>query len=94
MAPTRLPWRVSTRAMTATKPLDTASLVTSAEPKSTLPDRSSRNQAVISRSSVNWRTCGTCSRAVTFQSMWRTSSWNWYSRRSARSMPAPRNSVR
>ena len=33
-------------------------------------------------------------RAVTFQSMCRTSSWYWYSRRSARSMPGPRNSVR
>ena len=33
-------------------------------------------------------------RAVTFQSMWRTSSWCWYSRRSARSSPVPRIRVR
>ena len=64
------------------------------EPKSTEALKSKRNQALISRSSVNWRTCGTCRRAVTFQSIWRTSSCSWYSRRSARSSPAPRNRVR
>ena len=68
-APTRLPWRVSRRASTVTKPSDTDSLVRSLEPKSIEPDRSSRNQALNSRSSVNWRTCGSSSRAVTFQSM-------------------------
>ena len=57
-APTRLPWRVSSRASTVTKPSETDSLVRSLEPKSTEPDRSSRNQAVSSRSSVNCRTCG------------------------------------
>ena len=93
-APTRLPWPVSSRARMATKRADTSRLRCSLEPKSIDGLRSSKNQAVISRSSVNTRTCGCCSRAVTFQSMWRTSSWNWYSRRSARSMPVPRSSVR
>ena len=55
-APTRLPWRVSSRASTATNSADTARLVRSSEPKSTLPDRSSRNQALSSRSSVYSRT--------------------------------------
>ena len=38
-------------------------------PKSTDRERSTRNQAVTSRSSLNWRTYGVCRRAVAFQSM-------------------------
>ena len=93
-APTRLPCRVSSRASTATNSADTWRLRSMPEPKSTDGLRSSRNHAAISRSSVNTRTCGVCMRAVTFQSMWRTSSCIWYSRRSARSSPLPRISVR
>ena len=48
--------RVMTRANVATNPVDTASLVTSALPKSTLPDKSSKNHAFMSRSSRYWRT--------------------------------------
>ena len=58
MAPTRLPCRVSRRASTATKSAETLRLRCSPEPKSTDGLRSSRNQAAISRSSVNTRTCG------------------------------------
>ena len=61
MAPTRLPWRVSRRASTATNSAETLRLRCSPEPKSTEGLRSSRNQAAISRSSVNTRTCGVCS---------------------------------
>ena len=68
-APTRLPWRVSTRASTATNSLDTVRLAVSREPKSIEPLMSSTNHAVRSRSSWNSRTYGCCSRAVTFQSM-------------------------
>ena len=44
------------------------------EPNATEGERSSRNHAATSRSSLYSRTYGVCSRAVTFQSMWRTSS--------------------
>ena len=94
MAPTRLPWRVSRRASTATKRVRMSRLAWPCGPKWMEGLRSSRNQADISRSSVNTRTWGAFRRAVTFQSMWRTSSWGWYSRRSARSSPLPRTSVR
>ncbi len=56
-------------------------------PKSTDGLRSSRNHAVISRSSLYSRTYGVSIRAVTFQSMYRTSSPGWYSRSAARSTP-------
>ena len=36
--------------------------------------RSSKNHAITSRSCMYWRTYGVFMRAVTFQSMWRTSS--------------------
>ena len=59
-------------------------------------DRSSTSQAVRSRSSVYFRTNGSSSRAVTFQSMCRTSSSGVYWRRSAKSMPGavPHRAVR
>ena len=75
------------RASTVTNSVDTARFFTFSEPKSTDGLMSSRNHAATSRSSLNSRTYGVCSRAVTFQSMWRTSSPYWYSRRSARSSP-------
>ena len=62
------------RASTVTKSVATDCFLTVAEPKSTDGLRSSRNHAATSRSSLNSRTYGVCSRAVTFQSMWRTSS--------------------
>ena len=70
-APTRLPRRVSRRASVVTKSIRTVRLRRSASavPKSTDGLRSSRNQAVSSRSSVYSRTYGASIRAVTFQSM-------------------------
>ena len=50
-------------------------------------ERSSSSHAVSSRSSRKVRTWATSVRAVTFQSMWRTSSPGSYSRRSATSTP-------
>src|SRR4029079_18543777 len=95
-APTRLPWRVSTRARVVTTSTSTVRLSRSDStvPKSTDGLRSSRNQAVIARSSRNSRRYGVSIRAVTFQSMCRTSSPYSYSRRSAKSTPLPRNRLR
>ncbi len=67
--PTRLPWRVSRRAITPAKSRTRSRLRVRAVPKSTEGDRSSSSQAVISRSSRYWRTYGSPMRAVTFQSM-------------------------
>ncbi len=96
IAPTRLPRRVSRRASVAVKSISCVRLTrpSSAVPKSTEGLRSSRNQAVISRSSWYSRTCGVVVRAVTFQSIRRTSSPGSYSRREARSSPEPRNRLR
>jgi hypothetical protein len=46
----------------------------SAVPKVMLADASSSSQPVSARSPTCTRTCGSRMRAVTFQSMWRTSS--------------------
>ena len=95
-APTRLPRRVSRRAIVAVKSTRTVRLSrpSSIVPKSTDGLRSSRNHAVTSRSSWYSRTCGIVVRAVTFQSMSRTSSPGSYSRSDARSSPEPRNRLR
>src|SRR3954469_23802311 len=95
MAATRFPRRVSTRASVVTKSISTVrfSRPSAAVPKSTEGLRSSRNQHVSSRSSWKSRTWVTSVRAVTFQSIARMSSPGWYSRRFARSIPVPRNSV-
>ena len=70
-APTRLPRRVRSRASVVTKSTRTVRFWRSASavPKSTDGLRSSRNQALSSRSSVYSRTYGRSIRAVTFQSM-------------------------
>ncbi len=52
----------------------TCSLVRSVGPKVIDAERSTSSQAVSSRSSVNSRTNTESIRALTFQSMWRTSS--------------------
>jgi len=49
---------------------------------------------VSSRSSVNFLMNGWFSRAVTFQSIARTSSPGWYSRTSSKFMPRPLNTLR
>ena len=68
--PTRLPRRVRIRASVPTKSIRTVRLsrLSPTVPKSTDGLRSSRNQAVISRSSWYSRTYGIVVRAVTFQS--------------------------
>ncbi len=48
-----------------------------AVPKSRLGDRSTTTQVSSSRSAMVWRRNGDCMRAVTFQSMRRTSSPGW-----------------
>ena len=88
-APMRLPSRVSSRPIVAASSTSTDSLVRSTWPKRIDDERSSSSHAVSSRSSMYWRTYGTSRRAVTFQSMYRTSSCAWYSRRSAKSLPEP-----
>ena len=64
-------------------------LVCLTDPK--LPEalRSTRNMTVSSRSSRNCLMKGLPARAVTFQSMLRTSSPTWYSRTSSNSIPRP-----
>ena len=58
-------------------------------PKSIEPDRSTSAQVSSSRSAIRSRTCGIVVRAVTAQSIRRTSSPAWYSRASASSVPGP-----
>ena len=89
IAPTRLPPRVSSRAKVVASSQSTSSFGRSIGPKPIDGDRSSSSQAVSSRSSEYWRTYGVSIRAVTFQSMWRTSSPGSYSRRSRKSSPDP-----
>ena len=85
---------VNSRARQTASSVRTESLPCPSAPKLIEADWSSTSQAVSSRSSVYWRTYGSSSRAVTFQSMCRTSSSGVYSRRPAKSMPVPRNTVR
>ena len=59
-----------------------------AEPKSPDAETSTRSQTTSSRSSWNCLTNGRPARAVTFQSMVRTSSPGTYSRTLSKSMPA------
>ena len=70
-------------------------LLSAAGPPTTMDaDRSRTSQVVSSRSSLNSRTCGSSSRAVTFQSMCRASSPSTYGRNPAKSRPLPRRGVR
>jgi hypothetical protein len=66
---------VNSRARHTASSVTTDALPPSAPaPKRIEADRSSTSQEVTSRSSVYCRTYGSSRRAVTFQSMWRTSS--------------------
>ena len=94
IAPTWLPPRVRSRANVVASSHRTSSFGRSIGPKPIEGDRSSSSHAVSSRSSAYWRTNGVSIRAVTFQSMCRTSSPASYSRRSRKSIPSPRNTVR
>ena len=64
------------------------------EPKESEPLRSTASMTVSSRSSRKSLTCGKPVRALTFQSMERTSSPYWYGRTSSNSMPRPLNAER
>ena len=79
--------KLSTAAISASR----SRLVCTAVPKS--PERltSTRSTTVSSLSSSNTFTYGERRRAVTFQSMERTSSPQWYSRTSLNAMPRPLN---
>ena len=70
-------------------PSATSALRRSAVPKLMEAETSSTSHAVIARSPTWTRTCGSRKRAVTFQSMKRTSSPGWYGRMSASSVPEP-----
>ena len=90
IAPILSPCRVTIRAATAANSRPSWYLVKRRVPKCMLLAPSRITHAVISRSSRYWRTCSTPPlRAVTFQSMRRTSSPGWYSRTSARSRLGP-----
>ena len=60
--------------MASATPSATSALRRSAVPKLIEAETSSSSQHVIARSPTCTRTCGSFMRAVTFQSMWRTSS--------------------
>ena len=66
-------------------------LVFTCVPKSPEREMSTSSTTVSSRSSSNTFTYGARIRAVTFQSMLRTSSPHWYSRTSLKAMPRPLN---
>src|SRR5215211_7088066 len=72
--PRRLPRRVATCPTASATPSATSALRRSAVPKLMEADTSSTSQHVSARSPTCTRTCGSLMRAVTFQSMWRTSS--------------------
>ena len=61
----------------------------SAVPKPIEAESSNISHVVSARSATCTRTCGSRMRAVTFQSIWRTSSPGWYGRTCASSMPPP-----
>ena len=66
-----------------------SAFVCAALPKCCEPEASITRMTVSSRSSTYFFTCGLPARAVTFQSIVRTSSPGWYSRTSENSMPRP-----
>jgi len=73
-APTWFPLLVNSRASTTASSAATLSLERPGGPAVMEADRSRTSHAVSSRSSVKTRSCGSFSRAVTFQSMCRASS--------------------
>src|SRR5215211_4430328 len=94
MAPTRLPLRPSSLARMSASSASTSCFTRPGPPTTIDADRSRTSHVVNSRSSLNSRTCGSSSRAVTFQSMCRASSPSTYGRRPAKSKPVPRRGVR
>src|SRR6185437_6947925 len=94
IAPTRSLLRMADIASTAASSDATSLLKRRRVPKRSEPDTSTASITVSSRSSMYRLTYGRCMRAVTFQSMLRTSSPAWYSRTSANSIPCPLNTER
>ena len=88
-APIRLPPRTVRWAIAAAAASTRSRLSQRAVPKSRLADRSTASQVSSSRSATVCRTCGTVVRAVTGQSIRRTSSPGRYSRDSPASLPGP-----
>src|ERR1700726_3737960 len=90
-SPTLSLLRMAENARTLASSAARSRLLKAAEPK--FPDAliSTSRRMVSSRSSVNFLTKGRPARAVTFQSMVRTSSPGVYSRTSSKSMPRPLN---
>src|SRR5215217_2919923 len=94
MAPTLLPFLPSILARMRASSTSTSCFPRPAPPTAMDADLSRTSQVVSSRSSLNSRTCGSSSRAVTFQSMCRASSPSTYGRSPAKSRPVPRRGVR
>ena len=87
--PRRLPRRVATCPIASATPSATSALRRSAVPNCIDGDVSSTSQVTSTRSARLTRTCGSPVRAVTFQSIRRTSSPGTYGRTCASSMPSP-----
>ena len=87
--PTRSLFRTADIASTAASSLASSLLKRFTVPKRSEPERSTTSITVSSRSSMYRFTKGRRMRAVTFQSIERTSSPGWYSRTSENSMPWP-----
>src|ERR1035438_189105 len=92
--PTRSPL-TAPRSITSPASSRSASLLDCApEPKTRVGESSRTRSSVTSLSSVNFFRYGSPRRAVTFQSMSRTSSPNWYRTTWSNSMPRPRKAER
>ena len=88
-APIRLPPPLLRKVMAAAAATARSRFSHPAVPKSRLADTSTTNQVSSSRSAIICRTCGWVVRAVTDQSIRRTSSPGWYIRDSPGSDPGP-----
>ena len=89
--PSRFPRRVPRWPTAIATPSATSALRRSAVPNCIETDVSSTSQVTSTRSARSTRTCGSLVRALTFQSMRRTSSPGTYGRTSASSEPWPRS---
>ena len=87
--PSRLPRRVATWPIAIATPSATSALRRSAVPNRIEGDVSRTSQVTRTRSATCTRTCGSPVRAVTFQSIRRTSSPSAYGRICASSVPSP-----
>ena len=92
--PRRFPRRVERWPTAIATPSATSAFRRSAVPKRIDGEVSSTSQVTSTRSAWWTRTCGSPVRAVTFQSIRRTSSPGTYGRMSASSVPSPRSDER